>query len=128
MKIRSIAPCGMNCDLCLGSIREKNRCPGCRDLDKKRPRTRTKCTIRNCEELANNKWKYCSERCGKYPCRRLKQLDKRYSTKYGMSMIENLDMIDEKGVREFIANEKKRWIKDGRIFCVHRKEYFEIKP
>jgi len=112
MKIRSIAPCGMNCDLCLGSIREKNRCPGCRDLDK----------------LANNKWKYCSERCGKYPCRRLKQLDKRYSTKYGMSMIENLDMIDEKGVREFIANEKKRWIKDGRIFCVHRKEYFEIKP
>ena len=28
-----IAPCGMNCRLCLGQIREKNTCPGCRSVD-----------------------------------------------------------------------------------------------
>ena len=27
--INLIAPCGMNCILCWGYIREKNRCPGC---------------------------------------------------------------------------------------------------
>jgi hypothetical protein len=131
MKISSIAPCGMNCNLCMAYLREKNTCPGCRDLEIntiKQNDSRKRCIIRNCEFFKKGNHKYCSPKCEKYPCRRLKQLDKRYSTKYGMSMIENLEMIDERGIRVFIANEKKRWIKDGRIFCVHRKEYFDIKP
>lgn len=130
MKIRSIASCGMNCNLCSAFLRDKNKCPGCRDLDNKdlNPKDyRKKCIIRDCEFFENGNHKYCSSKCGKYPCRRLKQLDKRYSTKYGMSMIGNLEMIEEKGIREFIANEKKRWIKDGKVFCVHKKEYYDIK-
>lgn len=127
MRISSIAPCGMNCSLCIAYIREKDKCPGCRDLDKKKSRTRTKCIIRNCEELKNNNWKCCSGLCSRFPCSRLNQLDKRYRTKYDMSMIENLEMIQEEGIKNFIENEKKRWIKDHRIFCVHRKEYYDIK-
>ena len=29
IKTRLIAPCGMNCAVCLGYLREKNKCPGC---------------------------------------------------------------------------------------------------
>lgn len=127
MKIRLIAPCGMNCNLCMANLRDEKKCPGCRDLDYKKPRTRTKCVIRNCEELKNNNWKYCSDKCRKFPCQRLRSLDKRYRTKYGMSMLENLDMISKQGIRKFMSNEKERWIKGNKIFCVHHKRYYPIE-
>ena len=41
-----------------------------------------------------------------------------------MSMIENLENIEKKGIRKFIEQEKKRWIKKGKIFCVHDKKYY----
>ena len=118
-----IAPCGMNCNLCLGYLREKNKCPGCNSIDNKNS-YHVRCIIRNCKILQQNKWKYCSSKCDKFPCTRLKNLDKRYRTKYGMSMIENLNHIDEKGIEEFLRQEEKRWIKEDKIFCVHRKMYF----
>lgn len=120
-----IAPCGMNCRLCLGYIREKNTCPGCRMIDNQdsqKSKYRNRCRIRNCEQITRGKIKYCSERCNKYPCARLKQLDKRYRTKYGMSMIDNLQIIHESGIRHFIRKEKEKWIcpECGEIICVHR--------
>ena len=120
-----IAPCGMNCRLCLGYIREKNRCPGCRVInnqDSQKSKYRNKCRIKNCEQIAKGKVKYCSDNCDCYPCARLKQLDKRYRTRYGMSMINNLKMINELGIRHFIQNEKEKWIcpKCGEMICVHR--------
>ena len=30
MKPILIACCGMNCNLCIGFLREKNKCPGCK--------------------------------------------------------------------------------------------------
>jgi len=121
-----IAPCGMNCNLCLGYLREKNRCPGCNNIhniDNKRE-CRVKCIIRNCQILQQNTLKYCSSKCQKFPCTRLKNLDKRYRTKYGMSMIENLKTIEKNGIKDFIRQEEKKWIKGDKIFCVHRKVYF----
>jgi len=118
-----IAPCGMNCHLCISYLREKNRCPGCNKIDNK-IRYRVKCIIRNCPILQQNKWKYCSRKCAKYPCTRLKNLDKRYRSKYGMSMIENLQYIEEHGIEKFIRQEEKRWIRGDKVFCVHRKLYF----
>ncbi len=120
-----IAPCGMNCRLCLGHVREKNTCPGCRKIgeqDSKKSEYRNRCRIRNCEQLANGKIKYCSETCGKFPCARLKQLDKRYRTNYGMSMIDNLKTINEFGLRHFIQNETKKWFcpECGEMLCVHK--------
>jgi hypothetical protein len=120
-----IAPCGMNCRLCWGFIREHNACPGClrinhQDTDKSK--YRSGCTIRNCEYLAKVDTKYCSESCDKFPCTRLKNLDKRYRSKYGMSMIENLAMIHEIGIRKFIQNEKLTRIcpECGDLICVHK--------
>jgi hypothetical protein len=120
-----IAPCGMNCNLCSAYLREKRICPGCRARDENKPNYRVRCIIKNCEALRNSNRKYCSEKCVKFPCQRLTNIDKRYRTKYGMSMIENLNFIKDNGIREFIENEKKRWVKEDKIFCVHKKKYLK---
>lgn len=44
-----------------------------------------------------------------------------------MSMIENLGDIEKKGIRKFIKQEEKRWIKGNKIFCIHNKKYYTIK-
>jgi hypothetical protein len=120
-----ISPCGMNCRLCWGYIREKNTCPGCLrigDQESPKSKCRTSCKIRNCDHITSGKTKYCSKSCDSYPCARLKQLDKRYRTRYGMSMIDNLNMINEFGIRHFIRKEKENWIcpECGELICVHR--------
>ena len=120
-----IAPCGMNCRLCWGYIREKNSCPGCRHVgshETQKSKHRSTCIIKNCEYIAGGKSRYCSEECGSFPCARLKGLDKRYREKYGMSMIENLKMINESGIRQFIRSEKEKWhCPDcGEFICVHK--------
>ncbi len=122
MNPKLIAPCGMDCGICVGYLRDKNKCPGCKEMDAYESSYGRKCIIRSCQTLRNNKMKFCSDRCEKYPCRRLKDLDKRYRTKYGMSMLENLEDIKKLGVRQFVKNEKIRWKcrKCGSVICVHR--------
>lgn len=116
-----IAPCGMNCGICLGYLRDKNKCYGCRNDSLQKPEYCRRCIIINCELLSKTDSKFCYD-CNKYPCRRLKQLDKRYRTKYHMSMIENLDFIKITGLDEFIEKEKNRWkcSSCGAVRCVHR--------
>jgi hypothetical protein len=117
-----IAPCGMNCGICIGYLREKNKCPGCRNMDKSKTKYCRKCIIKNCLILKENNWEFCSNKCKKYPCLRLKNLDKRYKTKYKMSMLENLENIQKLGVKEFIKTEQKRWKCPSckEILSVHR--------
>ena len=119
-KISHIAPCGMNCSICRGYLREKNKCLGCREIDINKPISRSKCKIKNCIELKKNNFKYCYQ-CSIFPCKRMKNLDNRYRSKYNMSMIENLENISKFGIRKFIVNEKIRWkCKNcGSIICVH---------
>ena len=109
MKKELIASCGINCGICKSHFREKNPCPGCRGLDKKTPTTRFNCFIRKCKIFRDRKWNYCSDECDNYPCKQLKSLDKRYSTKYHMSVLENLEYIKEKGMNAFLEKEKKKW-------------------
>jgi len=121
MKSSLIAPCGMNCGICMAYLREKKKCPGCRAADTNKTITVIRCKIKNCPELNKNNLKICVK-CKKFPCERIKHLDKRYRTKYNMSMIENLENIKKLGVREFIKNEKIRWAcsQCGGTICVHR--------
>ena len=116
-----IAPCGMNCGICKYHYREKNTCLSCRNLNENNPITRFHCIIKECEILKDRKWKYCSFECDKYPCKRLKALDKRYSTKYHMSMLENLKHINEHGIDSFLKKEKEKWTcpKCGGIVTCH---------
>lgn len=122
-----VAPCGMNCRVCIGYFgytmggkKRKNRCIGCRIGDKQ-------CAFikEDCKVLSNEEIEYCFE-CEDFPCENLKKLDKRYITKYEMSMIENLKYIEKNGISKFIENEVERWKcpKCGGIICVHNRKCY----
>ncbi len=124
-----IAACGMNCGLCIGFLREKKPCGGCfKKDDENKPKVCRSCTIVNCVSLAETESGFCYD-CYKYPCARLKKLNERYKKNYGMSMIDNLNLIKRNGMEKFLKNEQNRWTcsecKSGvsvhRNFCLYCK-------
>jgi hypothetical protein len=130
-----IAPCGMNCGLCIGHLREKRPCGGCFKIDdENKPKVCRSCKIVNCEFLAESDSGFCYD-CKKYPCTRLKNLDKRYRTKYGMSMIQNLACIKNNGLEKFLKNEEEKWkckacgsdLSVHRDFCINCKTEIDKK-
>jgi hypothetical protein len=80
----------------------------------------TRCIIRNCSYLKETHAKFCFD-CPKYPCLRLRQLDKRYRLRYHTSLIENLQMIKDKGLSLFLDKEKEKWkcSRCGAMVCIH---------
>jgi hypothetical protein len=116
-----IAPCGMNCGTCIAYMRPKNRCPGCWEEDNLKHHACVSCIVKNCELLKETDSKFCYD-CAKYPCLRLKQLDKRYRTKYRTSFLENLVMIKENGIDYFLAyeTERRRCPDCGSTLSVHK--------
>ena len=121
-----IAPCGMNCGSCLGYMRTENHCPGCRSDADPKPSYCSGCIVINCDLLRETESGFCYD-CPKYPCRRLKNLDKRYRTRYGTSFFDNLAMIKEEGIDRFLAFETGRRTcpQCGSILCIHRPFCFE---
>jgi len=115
-----IAPCGMNCGVCRAYLRRRNKCPGCRGSDAGKPVTRLECGIKTCEVFQKTKSKFCFQ-CEEFPCETLGHLDKRYRTRYSMSMIENLESIKKSGIQKFIRNDRVRWTcpECGGVICVH---------
>ena len=125
MEERLIAPCGMNCALCVNYLALKNDlkkqgfkkayCAGCL------PRGNN-CIFmkKHCVLLGKGRVRFCFE-CGDYPCRRLKSLDKRYRSKYHMSMVENLEQIKEQGMKKFLAKQREKWgcPQCGGVICCH---------
>lgn len=125
MEDQLIAPCGMNCGVCVNYLSMKNDinkkgfhktyCPGCLPRGKN-------CTYmkKNCDLLGNGQVRLCLE-CGDYPCKRLLDLDKRYRTKYHMSMLENLEFIKEYGMERFLEKEEAKWLcpECGNVISCH---------
>ena len=113
-----IAPCGMNCSLCMAYLRTKNHCPGCRAAHNSPYKSIQHCIIRNCAKLDSD---FCMD-CDGFPCARMKNLDKRYRTKYHMSMIANLILIKDKGIQHFLSEESEKWTcpECGGTINVHR--------
>jgi hypothetical protein len=116
-----IAPCGMNCGICRAYLRKERKCPGCHGPDTDKSASWTKCVIRNCATIKQSRSKFCFE-CENYPCQPLKRLDKRYRTKYRMSMLENLEYIRKTGLSAFVKKENERWrcLTCGGVICVHK--------
>ena len=110
----------MNCNLCRAYLRSERKCPGCRSREKR-------CGIKNCPTFRENKFKYCYL-CKQFPCSRIKRLDKRYRTRYGMSMVENLEFIKKNGIKKFLSHEKKRWVTPEGIICVHDGKVYRFNP
>lgn len=119
IKTKMIAPCGMNCALCIAHLRDKKVCPGCLEFNLDKSKSCNECKIKLCTQTKNIK--YCFK-CNEFPCAKIKHIDKRYRTKYDMSMIANLKKIKEIGIRKFIKNEKEKWVCPGcgGIVCVHK--------
>ena len=115
-----IAPCGINCRLCRAHIRNIKACPGCRD-DIFKSKSCVACLIKNCEKLINGCFKYCFS-CDELPCAQISHLEKRYTSKYGVSVLHNLKEIQTNGIRSFVRNENKKWICSncGEIICMHK--------
>jgi len=116
-----IAPCGANCLLCMAYLRTRNHCPGCRFDDTNKAKSCIQCRIKNCTELKDNNLHYCSE-CNKFPCEKIKHLEKRYRKNYSYSMIESLNYLMANGIANHLKNEKEKWNckKCGGVICVHR--------
>ena len=116
-----IAPCGMNCALCLAYQRPKNKCLGCRDETPKSAKSCESCIIKNCETIRNSPSHFCYE-CPDIPCNRLKKLDIRYRKKYAMSMIDNLNEIKKDGIDSFLASQTTKYTCPtcNGLICIHR--------
>ena len=120
-----IAPCGMNCSLCISYQFMENDlnkqgfhrkyCPGCILRGKNCMHMGDQCEL-----LKNGSVRFCYL-CKDFPCKRLQSLDKRYCTKYHMSMIENLTFIQENGMHEFLEKEEIKWHCPacGGLICCH---------
>ena len=108
-----VAACGMNCALCASNLALKNElknkgirmpyCTGCRPRNKQ-------CSFikKSCSKLLNGKVTFCYE-CADFPCKNLAGLDARYSSRYHMSMVENLRFIKEHGMEEFLKMQQEKW-------------------
>jgi len=115
-----LAPCGINCAICKGYLREKNTCPGCRDLNVNNSNLKSciRCIIKNCEKLKKLKSGFCYE-CEIFPCKRMKGLNKRYTTKYHYDTFETLEIIKNKGVDELLKTHAKKYSCPNGTICVH---------
>jgi len=120
-----IAPCGMNCGVCKSYLAysrgapykkgETYHCTGCLERNKN-------CSFikRDCEKTRKGQVRFCYE-CQEMPCKNLAKIDAHYSARYGMSMVENLKTIQEKGMDAFLKSqeEKYRCPSCGDLVSVH---------
>jgi hypothetical protein len=116
-----VAPCGINCSYCRAHLRTKNPCSGCRAQDGYKLKHCSVCNIRNCSNLHGHRNSFCFS-CNEYPCVRLQNMDSRYRTRYGISVILNLNEILKNGLANFSEKEKVRWTCSncGFPLCIHK--------
>jgi len=119
-----IAPCGMNCGICKAHLRERNPCHGCSHAEQNRPKTRVNCRLRLCDKRQG---RFCYS-CNDFPCDRLKSLDRRYRVRYGMSEIDNLVFIRDQGLERFLEEERRKWLSESGVLCVHDRMYYRVRP
>lgn len=119
MEYASLAPCGVICDLCLAAQRTKNPCAGCNSTGNK-PSHCVNCGIKTCSRRPGDYTLACLD-CADFPCRRLKDLDKRYISRYGVSPLDQLRNARTQGVEAFIHRQAQVWQCEGcgALLCVH---------
>lgn len=64
---------------------------------------------------------YCYE-CRKFPCLRIRKLDKRYVENYKLSLIGNSNFMKQYGAEDFLKIEDEKWecSNCGKVLSVHR--------
>lgn len=115
------APCGVDCSVCSGYLRNKNPCSGCLTNDSNKPNHCLNCMKKQC--AMDQGFVYCFE-CKKFPCAKIKYLDKRYRENYNTSLVENSNIVKADGLENFYEQQKELFTCkhcDGVIDVHHRK-------
>ena len=120
---KMIAPCGLDCSLCMFAHAKENPCLGCNvDSDSKPAFCASWCKIVPCAKRREGGYAFCDE-CPDYPCEDMMERETRYATAYPLkeSPMENLREIRAMGMEAFLEKERKAWScgKCGGPVCVH---------
>ncbi|MEA5014323.1 MAG: DUF3795 domain-containing protein [Candidatus Limiplasma sp.] len=101
-----IAPCGVNCFACSAYLDGKKPCHGCR-APKERITRRScgNCVKKRCALERGVQW--CFE-CSRFPCARIKDLDKRYREKYGVDLVQN-GLDAKRDMEAFLLAQRERF-------------------
>ena len=112
-----LSPCGVNCMACSAHLRIKNRCAGCLVEGEKTAHCEN-CARKRC--AAEHAVLNCGA-CQKYPCVRIKPLNKRYLERYGVDLAANCQAVLDLGIEEFMLREQVRWkcLECGGIYSQH---------
>lgn len=100
---RLFAPCGMNCMVCYRHCSHKKPCAGCRAGEEGKPAHCRSCKIKDC--IREKSLSFCYE-CGDFPCRPIRNLDKSYRLRYGVSLLENSRAASECGLPAFLREQQ----------------------
>jgi hypothetical protein len=104
-----IAPCGINCGVCMAYLsyskgmakqRGVSHCSGCRVRNKNCAFIKKNCSARIGKDI-----QYCFQDAS-FPCEKMQELDDRYRRDYGISPIENLKVIRDLGMDAFIEQQE----------------------
>ena len=82
-----LSTCGVNCLACSAHLSLKDPCPGCRASDEEITRKSCRdCMKKKCAFEQGYNW--CFE-CGRFPCSKVRSLNKRYLRNYNVDLIQN---------------------------------------
>ncbi len=118
-----LAPCGMNCAVCykhVGVRKYAKPCEGCLKGDLGKPEHCRTCNIKNCAQQKG--YVHCFE-CADFPCKLIKNLERSYIKRYGVSLIENSRSAKEDGISAFMEADRRKWTcsQCGGAFSLHDK-------
>ncbi len=101
-----IAPCGVNCLACSAYLSDKKPCAGCRAPDEQITRKSCRnCVKKKCSFSQGLLWCF---QCPKFPCSRIKDLNKRYMQNYDVDIVQNgIDAY--KNMPVFLKEQKERF-------------------
>ncbi len=121
---RLFAPCGMNCMVCYRYVSRTKPCVGCLNADVGKPAHCRKCRIKDCVSAKGCTHCYA---CSDYPCSSVKNLDKSYRMRYGVSLLENSRFVKLHGLAAFMKRQKQIFTcpECGGVFSLHDKECSE---
>jgi hypothetical protein len=113
MSERLVAPCGINCAVCAcyqaltHSVKDEGvmipYCAGCLPRGKNCSMFKKRCAL-----IGKGRIRFCYD-CARFPCRPLRGMDDRYRARYRTSPVENLELIRDRGMRSFLASQRRKW-------------------
>ena len=112
------APCGINCAVCYKHVGTKKPCQGCLKDDLGKPERCRNCKIKNCAQSKG--LNHCFA-CSNFPCKLIQNIEKSYTKRYAISLIENSGIAKEKGIAAFLENDRQKWTCQncGGAFSLH---------